>query len=94
MTMYFPDLESVKRLAENSATGATIEKRYKGLIPKTEEELPEARKQLGEYLRKVWNDSVFALEVELGVSKENYQEKMKTAIQAQFNEFFKKWENN
>ena len=84
MPMYFPDLGSVKRLAEMSAKGATVEKRYKGIIPKTDEELPEARKQLGHYLRTVWKDTIFAMEVELGVTKENYHEKLRHAIKSQF----------
>jgi hypothetical protein len=38
MPMYFPDLESVKKLAE-SMKGNDGEKQYKGIIPETEEKV-------------------------------------------------------
>jgi hypothetical protein len=80
MPMYFPDLESVRKLATEMATKQEDDKKYKGIIPETEEDLPEARKQLGQYLRDVWSDKVFAMEVELALDKDNYETKMKEAI--------------
>lgn len=74
--MYFPDLKSVKKCAEIMATHQKPEKLYKGIIPQTEEELPEARRQLGHYFRTVWKDIIQAMEVELGVSEKDYNEKI------------------
>lgn len=76
MPMYFPDLESVRELAIDMATKQQPEKKYKGIIPESEEDLPEARKQLAKYLREVWNDEIFALEVELALDENNYDERM------------------
>jgi len=88
MPMYFPDLVSVRKCAEMMATHQKPENKYKGIIPKTEEELPEARKQLAEYFRTIWHDEIQALEIELGVSKDNYEEKIGKAITAKFLEKF------
>lgn len=82
--MYFPDLTSVRKLAESMSRHQKEENKYRGLIPKTEKELPEARLQLGQYFRTIWKDNIQALEVELGVSKENYEKKISGAIKAQF----------
>lgn len=79
MPMYFPDLKSVQQLAKDMSKNEG-DKKYTGMHPKTEEELPEARRQLGKYLRDVWHDRVFAMEVELGVSEENYDSKMQANI--------------
>lgn len=84
MPMYYPDLTSVKSCAVVMAQQQKEDKKYKGIIPQTEEDLPEARKQLGEYFRKVWNDEIAALEIELSVSKDNYHEKLKDHIRKQF----------
>lgn len=84
MPMYFPDLESVKQLAKNMSIHQKEENKYFGIIPKKEEDLPQARKELGEYFRNVWKDEVQALEVELAVSEENYDEKMQQAIMNKF----------
>lgn len=83
MPMYFPDLESVKRIAK-MMTEHKGEKRYKGIIPQTEKELSEARKQLGQYFRIVWKDIIQAMEIELAVTKENYHKKLGQAIQKRF----------
>ncbi|GAF81321.1 unnamed protein product, partial [marine sediment metagenome] len=56
------------------------EKQYKGIFPRTEEELLYARQQLAKYLRTVWDDEVFAMEVELAVSKENYEIRMQAGF--------------
>jgi len=80
MPMYFPDLKSVQRLAKDMAMHQEESKKYKGIYPETEKDLPEARKQLAKYLREVWNDNIFALEVELGVSEDNYNQKMGEAV--------------
>jgi hypothetical protein len=79
MPMYYPDLKSVRNTAEAMAknTGA---KKYKGIIPKTEKELPEARIQLGRYFRSVWGDEVAAVEVEMSVTKENYNKKLSEGL--------------
>ena len=72
MPMYYPDLESVKRCAEIMARNKG-EKQYTGIIPKTEQELLSARKQLAEYFRIIWNDPIQAAEVEFAATKENYE---------------------
>lgn len=82
MPMYFPDLESVKKCAEIMAMHQE-EKKYRGIIPQTEEQLPIARKQLGQYFRDIWNDEIQALEVELAVSEDNYDERIGSAIKKQ-----------
>lgn len=87
MPMYFPDLASVRKSAEIMATHQKPENKYKGIVPKTEKELPEARKQLGHYFRTVWHDEIQALEVELGVSEDNYEEKIGNAIKTQLKSF-------
>lgn len=79
MPMYFPDLKSVQMLATTMHKHEG-DKQYKGIYPKTEKDLPEARRQIGLYLRKVWEDKIFAIEVELGVSKENYEEKISEGL--------------
>ncbi len=79
MPMYFPDLKSVQQLAINMRKNVGS-KKYTGICPETEEELHEARQQLAKYLRGVWKDEVFAMEVELGVSKESYETKMQAGI--------------
>ncbi len=80
MPMYFPDLKSVQRLAKDMAEQSDDNKKYRGIIPQNEEELEDAREQLGEYLREVWNDNIFALEVELAVTPEDYDEKMRKHV--------------
>jgi len=83
MPMYFPDLDSIKALAETMSKNKG-EKAYRGVIPQTETELPEARKQLAQYMRKVWNDEIFAMEIELAVDVDNYDQKMGDYIRRQF----------
>jgi hypothetical protein len=83
MPMYFPDLKSVQSLAKDMSEHK-LPKKYQGIIPETDDDLPEARKQLAQYLREIWHDEVFALEVELAVSEDDYEEKMKNAIKQQF----------
>lgn len=73
MPMYFPDLASVKKLAEMMQTNS---KPYTWIIPENEEELKQARKELGQYFRTEWNDKIQAMEVEMWVSEENYTEKL------------------
>ena len=80
MPMYFPDLESVTSLAEAMSRNKSP-RNYVGIIPKNEEELSKARKELAEYFRTVWNDEIQALEVELSVSKDNYDQKMQEAFE-------------
>lgn len=79
MPMYFPDLESVQQLVKSMRKN-TGSKKYIGIYPETEEELYEARKQLAKYLRDVWKDEIFAMEVELEVSEENYETRMQAGI--------------
>jgi hypothetical protein len=83
MPMYFPDLKSVEKLAEDMSRNKN-EKQYKGIVPKTEEELPQARKELAKYMREIWQDEIFALEIELAVSEKDYHEKMSTHIRNNF----------
>ena len=73
MPMYYPDLESVRKSAIMMERMHTDSKKYRGIIPQTEEDLPEARIQFGEYFRTVWGDEMSALEVELAVTKEYYE---------------------
>jgi len=72
MPMYYPDLKSVKVTCEDMAKYQKKEKLYKGIIPQTEEELPRARIELGQYFRDVWNDQIAAIEVEQAADKNNY----------------------
>ena len=83
MPMYFPDLKSVKNCAK-AMTKNTGDKKYNGIIPKKENELLKARKQLSEYFRVIWKDEIQALEIELAVTKENYDDKMSEAIKTKF----------
>lgn len=79
MPEYFPDLNSVKVLAE-AMRNHKDDKAYKGLVPRVENELPAARVQLAGYMRDVWNDEVAALEIELAVTQETYHDKISQAI--------------
>ncbi len=79
MPMYYPDLKSVKLEAEMMSKH-TGNKKYTGIIPHNEKELPLARKSLGEYFRKVWNDEIQAIEIEEAVTKETYDSKMMETI--------------
>lgn len=79
MAMYYPDLQSVKKVAEqmrNNEAG----KEYNGIIPENEKQLEQARKELGSYFREVWNDEIAALEVELALTEENYHEKLQESV--------------
>ena len=80
MPMYYPDLYSVKRTAEMMSKQLDESKKYNGIIPKNEEDLPETRKQLGAYMRNVWGDEIAALEIELAVTEENYHKKLRGHI--------------
>lgn len=81
--MYFPDLKSIQQIAR-MMTEYKEDKKYKGIYPNNEEELPLARKQLGEYFRKIWKDEIQALEIELAVNETNYHEKIGEYIRKQF----------
>jgi hypothetical protein len=83
MPMYFPDLQSVKRIAEMMVKNKD-DKQYTGIIPKNEEELPQARRELGVYFRRVWKDEIQAIEIEEAVTPDNYEEKMREAIARKF----------
>lgn len=83
MPMYYPDLKSVKRFAEDMQQRDDA-KKYKGIIPTSEDELPEARKQLGNYMRDIWGDEIAALEIELAVDRDNYYQKMQEHIAGRF----------
>jgi len=84
MPMYYPDLPSVRRCAKLMSKQPDDAKKYIGLIPTTENELPEARKQLGAYMRNTWGDRIAALEIELAVTEDNYHEKLKGSILGMF----------
>ena len=79
MPMYFPDLKSVQRIAEQM-TKHEGKKKYVGIIPKTDAELPKARKALGKYFREVWGDEIQAMEIEESVTENDYHEKLGKAI--------------
>ena len=74
MPMYYPDLQSVKRDCERMAKQTDASKRYGGIIPKNEKDLPRARFELGRYFREVWKDTIQAIEIEQSATKENYNE--------------------
>ena len=82
MPMYFPDLKSVQQLVVSMRKNVGL-KKYTGIYPTTEEELLLARQQLAKYLRDVWKDEIFAMEVEFAVSKENYESRMTAGIHRQ-----------
>lgn len=84
MPAYYPNLNSVKNFAENMQKQPDEAKRYKGIVPANESELPEAREQLGAYMREIWGDEVAALEIELAVNKENYREKFHKHLNGRF----------
>lgn len=79
MPMYFPDLKSIQQLAKNMSKNTGC-KKYMGIYPETKEELYEARQQLAKYLRDVWKDEIFAMEVELEVSEKNYASRMQAGV--------------
>jgi hypothetical protein len=79
MPMYYPDLKSVAQTAK-LMSGHDGDKKYTGLIPKTQAELSEARRQLAAYFRNVWRDRIAAMEVEYAATKENYDEVMRKGI--------------
>ncbi len=79
MPMYFPDLKSVAQLATNMSKHKG-DKKYMGIHPVTEKELPQARKELAKYLREAWDDDVFAVEVESAATEENYQKIMEEHV--------------
>ena len=84
MPMYYPDLKSVKRTAEMMQKQPADAKRYKGIVPATERELPAARKQLGAYMRDIWGDEIAALEIELAVAENNYHQKLQEHVARRF----------
>ncbi len=83
--MFFPDLESVQRLAIDMSKH-TGEQKYFGKYPETEDELLEARENLSRYVREVWKDEIFAKEIELGakLTRKNYDEEMRKSVLADF----------
>jgi len=82
MPMYYPDLVSVQHCV-NAMRHNKGDKQFKGIYPKTEAEVPQARRELAQYFREIWNDEIQALEVELAVSEENYDELISRAIREQ-----------
>lgn len=85
--MYFPDLESIRGLAEDMNKHIGL-KKYTGIIPTKDTELPQAREELARYLRDIWQDEISAMEVELAVDKDNYEKKMQDSIRIKFTNFF------
>ncbi len=84
MPMYFPDLASVQNLVKSMQKNKG-DKQYKGVVPTTELELPEARKSLAKYMREIWKDDIFAFEIEMAVSEEDYDEKMREYVKKLMN---------
>ena len=84
MPMYYPDLRSVKQFAQDMQKQPDDAKKYKGIVPTTDTELPEARKQLGAYMREIWSDEIAALEIELAVDRDNYHQKLQEHIAERF----------
>ncbi len=87
MPMYFPDLKSVQGCVEDMRQNKG-DKRYNGIYPENESQLPQARKELAKYFREVWKDEIQAMEIELAVNEEDYDSKMKEAIADSFNKRF------
>lgn len=83
MPMYFPDLKSIQSCVESMRHNKG-DKRYNGIYPENEDQLPEARKQLAKYFRDIWNDELQAMEVELAVTEDNYHTQMGNAIMRSF----------
>lgn len=83
MPMYFPDLKSLQSCARAMQANKG-EKKYIGIYPEKEADIPEARKQLAKYMREIWNDEIEALEIELGVDETNYDKKIGQAIRKRF----------
>ena len=82
MPMYYPDLASVQHCVKAMRHNKG-DKQFKGIYPETEAEVPQARKELAQYFREIWDDELQALEVELAVSEENYEVRMRDAIRKQ-----------
>lgn len=82
MPMYFPDLKSVQQCVKAMRMNKG-EKRYDGAYPESADQLPEARAALAKYFREIWQDEIQALEIELGVSEEDYGDKMREAVYKQ-----------
>lgn len=80
MPMYYPDLKSVQMTAQAMSEQPDPAKRYRGIVPNTEAELSQARRQLGRYFREVWGDPIAAIEVEEALTSENYHEKLQAAF--------------
>lgn len=80
MPAYYPDLNSVAIFAARMKNHSDDAKKYYGIVPQTEGQLPNARKQLGAYMRKVWQDEIAALEIELAVEPHNYHEKLRAHV--------------
>ena len=80
MPAYYPDLESVKRFAEEMKNHPDKNKRYSGIVPTNESELREARVSLGCYMRNMWESDLAALEIELCVDESNYNRKLSEHI--------------
>jgi hypothetical protein len=78
--MYFPDLKSVASCAQEMAKQPDPDKRYVGIVPVTEDELPRARKELGAYMRNTWGDKIAALEIELALTEETYNSGLQGAL--------------
>lgn len=79
MPMYFPDLASVRSCAEAMSQQPNPTKRYRGIIPATDADLPRARVELGRYMRATWGE-IEALEIELAVTKDDYREKINQSV--------------
>lgn len=88
MPMYFPDLESVQSCVKSMRHNKG-DRRYNGIYPETNEQLPEARAQLAKYFRDVWQDEVQAMEIENAVTEDNYGEIMQNAVVARFKGIFR-----
>lgn len=83
MPMYFPDLESIQSCVKSMRQNKG-DKRYDGIYPENDEQLPEARKQLAKYFRDIWEDELQAMEIELAVTEDDYEKKMSDAIMHSF----------
>jgi hypothetical protein len=73
MPMYFPDLKSVQKTAKDMAAHKS-EKKYRGMQPRSEEDLPQAREDLARYMIEAWDDTVFAAEIFYAATPENYSQ--------------------
>ena len=80
MSMYYPDLASLQGCVKDMRMNKAF-KKYTGIYPETDGDIPEARKQLAAYFRNVWGDEINAMEIEIvAANREEHDKKLAKAI--------------